>query len=291
VDWLPLTVVILNWNLYDDTAACVESVEAARCEGVNILVVDNGSDDGSPDRLAGRFRATVELIRNPRNEGFAAGNNLGITHALQNGAQSVLILNNDTVIDPEMLRVLLKAVEAAPSYQLVGPTIFYADDPDRLWRLGDRYTKTLHLPRAVGAQELERAVSPVDFLTGCAMLVQRRVFDTIGLLDPRYAFYFEDADFCERARRAGFRLACVPAARMWHKVSRSARKVSAQSRYNQARGRIQFYRTLPPQTNSVTVASYLLYKTAMMVIRDVGHGRFDLARSTLQGARDGVRYS
>jgi GT2 family glycosyltransferase len=287
--WRPVTVVILNWNLYEDTAACVESVQAAGVDGTRILVVDNGSGDGSPDRLAERFRDQIEIRRNACNDGFAAGNNLGIRHALQSGAQSVLILNNDTLADAAMLRALLEAVEATPAYHLVGPAIFYESEPQRIWRLGDRYAGRWRLPRAVEAQELDRAVIPVDFLTGCAMLVQRQVFETIGLLDPRYAFYFEDADFCERARRAGFQLACVPAARLWHKVSRSADKISARSRYNQARGRIQFYRTLPPQTPGAIVAGYVLSKTAAMVLRDLWRGRFDLARSTLQGVCDGVR--
>ena len=93
----------------------------------------------------------------------------------------------------------------------------------------------------------------------------------------------------ERARRAGFQLACIPAARMWHKVSRSADKVSTRSRYNQARGRIQFYRTLPPQTPAAMVAGYVLCKTAAAMARDLRHGRWDLARSTWQGAYDGLR--
>jgi hypothetical protein len=287
--WRPLTVVILNWNLYEDTAACIESVRAASVDSTRILVVDNGSEDGSPDRLAERFGDQIEILRNMSNEGFAAGNNVGIRHALQSGAQSVLILNNDTVLEAAMLRTLLQAVAAAPAYQLVGPAIFYESEPQRLWRLGDRYTGRWHLPRAIGAQELDRAVVPVDFLTGCAMLVQRQVFDTIGLFDPQYAFYFEDADFCARARRAGFHLACIPAARMWHKVSRTADKVGARSRYNQVRGRIQFYRTLPPLTPAPIVALYLLSKTAATLARDVRHGRWDLARSTLRGVCDGVR--
>lgn len=287
--WRPLTVVILNWNLYDDTAACVESVQAASVDGVRILVVDNGSDDGSPDRLAARFGDQIEILHNACNEGFAAGNNQGLARALQSGAQSVLILNNDTVIDPAMLRTLLEAVEAAPAYHLVGPAIFYESDPQQVWRLGDRYAGRLHLPRAVGAQELDRAVIPVDFLTGCALLVQRQVFETIGLFDPRYTFYFEDADFCERARRAGFQLACIPAARMWHKVSRSADKVSTRSRYNQARGRIQFYRTLPPRLPVILLVGYLAWKTVTTLARDVRRGRWDMARAGLRGTLAGWR--
>ncbi|CAG0935637.1 N-acetylglucosaminyl-diphospho-decaprenol L-rhamnosyltransferase [Thermoflexales bacterium] len=287
--WQPVTVVILNWNLYEDTVACVESVQAAWVEGLRILVVDNGSDDGSPDRLAARFGDQIALVRNARNAGFAAGNNAGIEYALQSDAQSVLILNNDTIVETAMLQMLLQAVEAAPTYHLVGPAIFYESEPQRLWRIGDRYTGRWRLPRAVRAQELDRTVIPVDFLTGCAVLVQRQVFETIGLFDPRYLFYFEDADFCERARRAGFQLACVPAARMWHKVSRSADKVSVRSRYNQARGRVQFYRTLPPRSSVALIACYLAWKTLITVGRDATRWRGDLVRAGLRGAYDGWR--
>ncbi len=218
---LPMAVVVPNWNLAADTSECVRSLLAAGAGlAVQVIVVDNGSTDGSPARLAGEFERSIELIELPSNRGFAAAVNTGVQHALAAGAASVLVLNNDTIVAPDMLSLLCAA---APAADIVGPAIYYHDAPARLWRLGDRASRWLPVPRRVPERPAGERTVPVDYLTGCAMLVGREVFETIGLFDESYFMYYEDADFCRRARDRGFTLLAVPPARMWHKVSLTAR--------------------------------------------------------------------
>ena len=236
-------VVIPNWNLKDDTIACVESVLASDYPLLRVIVVDNGSTDGSVSAIADRFGESVTLIVKEMNVGFAAGVNIGIRYALDQGADWVLLLNNDTLVAPDMITRLVAAAHRHPRLCILAPAIFYHDQPDQVWRLGDRHSCWMPIPFQISAKGLRSGeeILPVDYVTGCGMFICRQVFLTIGLFDPEYFMYYEDADFCRRAVKAGFSIACVPAARMWHKVSSSTRGDVSLKFYWRTRSRVRFY--------------------------------------------------
>ncbi|MBN1955546.1 MAG: glycosyltransferase family 2 protein [Anaerolineae bacterium] len=285
----PLYVVVLNWNLPQDTVYCIESVQAARLPGVEILLVDNGSTDNSLEQFQARFGADVAVIETGKNLGFAGGVNVGIAHALAAGAGSVLLLNNDTVVDREMIRCLAAAASSA-RVGIVGPVIYYFDAPERVWRFADREYRWLPTPLRVPDRVLRSAGSRpfrVDYVTGCGMLVRRPVLEAIGLFDTRYFFYFEDADFCRRARQAGFDIYCAPQAQMWHKVSASARRQRPGARYTEAWGRAQFYRRHPHGPFPICALSYLLFKSVAITLRDVLAGDRRLIPPQWMGFFDG----
>lgn len=287
---LPLAVIVLNWNLSADTIACVQSLQAGLPAGVRLMIVDNGSSDGSVAAFRHTFGEAVTILALPQNLGFAAGMNAGVVAALDGGAGAVLLLNNDTVVDRAMLGRLLEAAAALPEAGILGPAIYYYDLPARLWQLGAREHPLLPIPLNLGRRALRRAAGRplrLDYVTGCAMLVRREVFAAIGMLDPSYAFYFEDADFCRRARAAGFAIWGVPAATMWHKVSLSAGKVRPASRYAFAWGRARFYRQHPHGVLPGLTLAYLLASTALKVARDLARGESELARLLWRGTLDG----
>jgi len=211
-----VTIIILNYNGGEDVLACLESVMQIvhpRCE---VFVVDNGSTDGSPDRIADRF-PWVKIITTGSNLGFPAGNNIGIK---QSSGEWILLLNDDVVVDREILKDLIAAAEADPQVGIAGPAILYYKEPEKLWSAGGRINLcgfTEHIDKGMG---LEACRSPhyVDYITGCAMLIKRAVLAKIGLLDEDYFLYFEDADYCARARRAGFKCLYVPSPTVWHKA-------------------------------------------------------------------------
>lgn len=243
-------IVVPNWNLKKDTIACVKSLLSSNYPLQRVIVVDNGSSDGSASAIAGYFGDNVALIVKEVNVGFAAGANAGIQYALDQGADWVLLLNNDTLVAPDMIARLVAAARRYPHVGILAPAIFYYDQPDRVWRLGDRHSRWMPIPFKISAKELRsgKEILPVDYVTGCGMFVRRQVFLTIGLFNPRYFMYYEDADFCRRAVRAGFSIACVPDAHMWHKVSGSTRGDVSLKYYWRTRSRVQFYRqhyTLP----------------------------------------------
>ena len=281
-------VVILNWNLKDDTIACVNSVLAGSYKCLRVAVVDNGSQDGSASALADRFGEAIDLIINEENLGFAKGINVGIRHALAQAADWVLLLNNDTIIAPDMVERLMAEAGRRPDVGILAPAIFYHDQPDRVWRLGDRHHSWLPIPLKVPTRELKtRETLAIDFVTGCGMLIRRQVFSAVGLFDPKYFMYYEDADFCWRAAQAGFAIVCVPAARMWHKVSRSTRGDISHQRYLQHRHRVQFYR----HRCSSLAWLYLIPSTLGAMLKDLARGNGRAAWACARGFYHGWRSS
>jgi GT2 family glycosyltransferase len=220
-------VVILTWNHLEDTLACLETVQRLTYPCYRLLVVDNASTDGTPAAIAARFPA-VEVIVNAANLGYAAGNNVGLQRALEAGADYVLLLNNDTLAAPDMLDELVAAALADPQAGLLSPKMYYADHPDRLWYAGARLQPltlaAVHTHR--GESDIAGLQTPqaVDYVFGCAMLIQRAVLEEVGLFDPGYFMYYEDADFCLHVRAAGYRLLYVPRARLWHRVAASTQE-------------------------------------------------------------------
>jgi GT2 family glycosyltransferase len=279
-------VIILNWNLKDDTIACVDSVLASGYAGQQIVVVDNGSQDGSVQALTSRYGDTLYLIAHEENLGFARGVNAGIRHALSQGADWILLLNNDTVIAPDMVERLITAADCQPDAGILAPAIFYYDQPDVVWRLGDRHHRWLPIPTKVPPEEIEtQEVLSVDYVTGCGMLVRREVFSVIGLFDPQYFMYYEDADFCRRAAKAGFSILCVAGARIWHKVSRSSHRHVGRLRYLRTRYRVQFYR----QHFAFPAWGYLFLSTTWVVLKDLFRGDIPSARASARGFYHGWR--
>ena len=169
--------------------------------------------------------AAVEIIESERNLGYAGGNNLGIRHALDHGADLILLLNNDTTVEPMLLDELVAAAERHPEAGCFGPWIFYMSDPDRLWFIRSEWEPALAAFTAPGkgrrASELPDEPTKTGYVCGAALLFRAGVARAIGLLDERFFLVYEDSDWCFRARRAGFACLMVPTARVWHKVGTS----------------------------------------------------------------------
>jgi GT2 family glycosyltransferase len=284
--------VILNFNLKDDTIECINSLFQAGVPLTRIIVVDNGSLDGSVEALGETFGHALHVISNPANQGFAAGMNIGIQYALHQGAASVLILNNDTVIDSQMVETLVDAGQRLQAADILAPAIFYHDTRDRIWRLGDRRIPFLPMPLTVRTSTntvVNMKPFRVDYVTGCGMLVRRQVFDQIGFFDTRYFMYGEDADFCARAGEAGFGVWCVPQAKMWHKVSLTARREKALNRYHRVLGQVRFLLEHPHGPSRILRHLYIVAKSAMLTIRDVFKLEWKLILPSWRGVRDGYR--
>ena len=293
-------VLVLNWNLKDETAECVSSVLTSAYERYRIVIVDNGSSDGSVDYLRRTFPG-IDLIGNPTNVGFAAGSNIGIRHALRLGAEYVFLLNNDATVDTDMLAMLMQQAQGDASVGMVAPKILYhtgdrgpkRSDRDRIWRLGERIRPWLPVPVSIGRGEIDRGqyARPfeVDYVTFCGALIKRRVLETIGLLDERFFFSYEDADYCRRTLAAGYRILCEPRARMWHKVSLSAQRDAANTGYLRSKSRAVFYRRYPHGPHPWFTAAYLWASTLLRAGSFALSGDAELARQTVRGLYDGFR--
>ena len=242
-----LAVVILNWNGLADTLAALDSLERCRMpEGWSrrIWVVDNGSSDGSPERIAAVWPA-VEVVRLTENLRFAGGNNEGLRRSLAAGADLVMLLNNDTEADPGLLEHLILALEQDRAAGAAGPLIYFAAPSDRIWYAGGRCVPALGHASHRGLRRRDRgqyrAVEPTGYLTGCCLVARRETWERVGLLDERYHIYAEDADWSLRARAAGYPLLFVPTARLWHRVSASAGAASPWKIYQRLRANLRLF--------------------------------------------------
>jgi hypothetical protein len=214
--------LVLCWNDCESTLETLESVRALRWPELEIAVVDNGSTDGSPDAVRRRFpEARVIVAR--KNLGVAGGRNLGIEEALRRPEiEYVLCLDNDVILEPELLAKMVAALEGAEDVGILGPVVYHRSDPERVWSAGKRLvfrevSSKMILPRRAAAADAP-GLRRVDAVTGCCMLCRRRVFEQVGLFDPRYFLAAEDTDLCVRAAKAGLRSAVVGHARVWHTV-------------------------------------------------------------------------
>jgi GT2 family glycosyltransferase len=219
-----VVVIVLNWNGREDTIACVESLRQVDYSNFVVMVVDNGSIDGSVPAIRERF-PSLEIVENGHNLGFAEGNNVGIRLALERGADYVFLLNNDTVAHPSLLHELVSAAERCPEGGVFSAKIFYQAEPTRIWYGGATWDpqrmEFRHLVDDSQAHTDARGVAETDYACGCAFLARSSVLRKVGLLDPKFFLIYEESDLCFRARRAGFACYYVPSAVLWHKVSSS----------------------------------------------------------------------
>jgi GT2 family glycosyltransferase len=278
-------IVIVNWNLIDDTVACLESVYQMAYPAFEVLVVDNSSSDGSAERIAQAF-PQIEQIVNAENRGFAIAANQGIEWGLARSCAYVLVLNNDTTVAPDLLDRLVAAGEVDPQIGILSPHISYFDQPERTWHLATRWHRWLPMP--VHVRQADADLVEADFVSGCGMLLRRTVLEAVGGFDPRFFMYGEDIDLCARARQAGYRVVAVPGARMWHKVSLSAAKVPAEVCYWRTRNQIQVYHRYLGGWRRRLLPGYVLLKALVDVERNLVHGRAALIGPLLCGVRDGL---
>ena len=237
-----VTIVVLNWNGGDDTLACLDSLHAVAGDRVKVMVVDNGSTDGSVSAIRAAH-PEVELLETGRNLGYAGGNNVGIERAVASGADFVLVLNNDTTCAPDVVARLLDAAARHPRAGLFSPRMLYMDDPQRVWFDGARWKPdalTFGFPGKDRTEaELGTEDHETDYACGAALFVRAEVVRQIGAFDERFFLVWEEADWCYRAREAGWSSMVVPSARIWHRVGASfGSEASPLRTYFSARNRL-----------------------------------------------------
>lgn len=220
-----VAIVILNWNGREDTLACLASLSSLSYANVELIVVDNGSMDGSATAIRAAH-PTVDVIEAGLNLGFSAGNNVGIYRALERGADFVLLLNNDTEVAPDLVDAFLAAARRHPQAGAFAGRIYFHAEPRCIWYAGTAWNSKAacfeHLGEGIVDDGSSFAIeSETAYACGCAMFVSSARLRELGLLDESYFLYFEETDWCFRARSAGYPSIYVPGARLWHKVSAS----------------------------------------------------------------------
>ena len=224
---LPLVYVsVLNWNGYQETEACLASLLAMNYPNYKIVVVDNGSTDGSVTHLekwATEYPDQVTLLANKHNAGFTGGHNLAINFALAAGADYVWLVNNDSTVQPAVLTALITAASAATDIGLLSPVVYCTTQPDQILNCGGILhadgANTSMITDIATARNLLATDARNFIVFGAAMLIRRSLIDRIGLLDDEFFAYYEDIDYAIRSIDAGFRNIVVEEAVVYHDKS------------------------------------------------------------------------
>jgi hypothetical protein len=280
-------LVMLNWDDAPNSLACLQSMRELDYPNFRVVVVDNGSQDGSDQRIREQF-PEIHMICNDHNLGFAGGMNQGLDLAMQAGADYMLLVNNDTLLDPALLTELVRVAESHPKAGLLAPKIYYHHDRTLIWAAGATWARFPPRAKIIGFRKhdhpkynLQRSV---EYATGCVLMIRRQVVETVGGLDTIfYPIYHEDYDYSARVRKAGWEIWYVPTAVLWHKESMSQRATGMKA-FNMGKNIVPFYlrHGKPPW-----LSLYLF--VGWVTLREFIKGNRDFIKPYLSGVRAGLK--
>lgn len=284
--------VILNTNRCDDTLACLASLRASSWPHHRPLVLDNASTDGSVEAIRRSF-PEAEVLGLTANLGYAGNNNVGIEAALLSGADWVFVLNEDTVLAPDCLSRLIAAGERDPRIGIVGPMVYHHDEPTVIQSAGgqmSRWWDSFHAGQNVPDAGQYTVAREVDWVSGCAILVRRAVIEQIGAIDARYFYFWEETEWCLRARGAGWKVVHVPDARLWHKgVQRDYRPKPAVTYYATRNRLLTLSKHRAPALVRAVAWLQIGRTLASWTLRPKWRGMRDHRRAMWRGASDFLR--
>jgi hypothetical protein len=282
-------IVVVNWNGAALLPACLSALTAQEPRP-RVLVVDNGSTDGSAEVVAGFLG--VEWLSLDRNAGYAEANNLGIRRGLDEGARWLGVVNPDVVVQPGWLAALVAAGEAHPEAGLLGGLLLFGGEPDRVNSTGlvlDRIGRVKDRDFGVALAALATPEGPVTGLTGGALLLRAEALREIGLFDPGYWAYYEDADLSLRAARRGFQTRYVPAARALHGYGKSFGPGSPKQKYWLARNHLRFVAAhWPLPWVAVAAPALAAWRAAVVAPLALLRGEPAMASAQWRGAAAGL---
>lgn len=232
-----VAVVVLNWNGWRDTQACIASLQSSNYPNFDLIVVDNGSTDGSQNHIEAYF-PSINVLQTGANLGFGGGCNAGIRQALEQRFDYVWLINSDATVDANALTELVRVADDQALVGAVGSVLYDADQPEQiqLWGGGKVYLWA-------GFSRHQTSPAQLDFVSGASILIRREALEQVGLFDDQTFFmYWEDSDLGFRLRQAGWQLAVAEKSRVWHKLSASLGKGSCQLDTYFTRSGVRFLR-------------------------------------------------
>ncbi len=260
-----VAIILVNWNGFSHTAECLTSLSQITYSNFFVVVVDNGSVDQSAALIRQQF-PEVHLIQHEKNLGLAAANNAGLRYAISKGAEFCLLLNNDTIVAPDILSTFVQSAQLNPQAGVWGAKIFYYAEPKRIWWAVSRWNAAVGRFEHPGRDQEDvantfNAPEVMDYANGCALFIRSEVIRKIGFMDERIFIYFEEIDWCFRAKRAGYEVRFVPSAKVWHKVAAtSGGKKSPVSLYFETRNQLLWARkNLPWRERWIFYREFLKY--------------------------------
>lgn len=218
-----VSIIILNWNGLNDTVECLKSLSQINYKNYEIILVDNNSEGNDVLVFKNEYKSYyTHLILNSENIGFAGGNNIGIKYALRNKPDFILLLNNDTVVEPNFLTNLISKSDCDENIGIITPMICYYSEKSKVWHADGEISKVRASGFANGMgrdKEKYQYEKLCSFASGCSMLINSNVFETVGFLDENYFLYLEDTDFCNRVVIGGYKILYTGSSIVYHKIN------------------------------------------------------------------------
>ncbi len=285
-----VAIVLLNWNGLRDTLECLESLQKIIYPNYLIIVVDNGSKGNDAEIIKKKFGHFIWLIEEEKNLGFAGGSNVGIRRAIHSGANYILLLNNDTVVDPNFLKELVEVAQSDPLIGIVGPKVCHYEKPNRIATAGGKVNFWTGITPLIGKNEIDDGrfdcIEEVDFVSGGALLIKEETIRRIGLLNELYFAYYEETEWCTKARKACFKVVYVPKARVWHKTHK--RGTSELEMYYMTRNRFIFVKRNSSGLQFIVFSLFFLASDSILQMKNKLFMRPKLFIAYLKGIRDGL---
>jgi GT2 family glycosyltransferase len=287
-------IIILNWIGLEDTIECLESLKSIIYPNYEVIVVDNGSTGNDAQVLHQKFGKYIHLIENDKNYGFAGGNNIGIRYVSNNCQPDYfLLLNNDVAAAPDFLNHLVEVAVSDAYIGIVGPKVYYYDFPRLIQSAGARVRMVSGLAFSIGDKQIDNGQhekrQEVDYIAVC-LLIKNEVVQKVGVFDESYFCYWEDTDYCIRAKKAGYKVMYVPEAKIWHKVGQSANKANIGFRdYYGTRNQIRFMKKHASRCHCLIFLAYLFSCSFWLITGTlIYRGKTKQLIAFYRGIRDGL---
>ena len=295
-----IAIIIINWNTYQLTYNCLKSLELCTYKNKTIFFVDNGSNDGSGDKIALEF-PEINCINNQKNEGFTGANNKALKVILKQNFDYVLLLNNDTEVKPDFLSLMQASMDSDNNLAATQPLILDFPNKNTIWNAGGSFNTFFGLSKTRYKGMMYKPNLKIETLTewisGCCILVKIAVIKEVGLLDNRFFAYFEDVDWSIRMTNLGYKLGVVPKSIIYHHSSGSTKRnnttnegnLSPYAHYLNVRNHIYLIKKHNFLFNSVGSWIYQIIKITSYSTYFILRGRFSKFKIVWCGLLDGIK--
>ena len=286
-----VAVIIVNWKKYDITSSCIESILNSTNSNFKIILVDNESDNKKVKNF--KYKNEIEIIQNKKNEGISKANNIGIDYALKNNYDYTILINNDTIVEKNLIEVLLKTAQTK-NFSVVQPLILKYNSKE-IWSSGGRinYFFGNFIARKKLGNSLNSSYELTEWFTGCCCLFQTKIFEDIGKLDERFFAYYEDVDFSLRLKKYGYKIGFTSKTQIYHyesfsSISNNSKggKLSPYVHYLNIRNHILILKKHSDLFNPIGTRLYQIFKIISYSIYFIFRLRFTKLNMVFKGLLD-----
>ena len=289
-----VAIIVVNWKKYDITSSCIESILNSTNSNFKIILVDNESDNKKVKNF--KYKNEIEIIQNKKNEGFSKANNIGIDYAIKNNFDYTILINNDTIVEKNLIEVLLKTAQAK-NFSVVQPLILKYNGKE-IWNAGGRinYFFGNFITRKKVGNSLNSSHELTEWLTGCCCLFKTKIFKEIGKLDESFFAYYEDVDFSLRLKKHGYKIGFTSKTHIYHyesfsSISNNSKggKLSPHIHYLNIRNHILILKKHSDLFNSFGTRLYQIFKIISYSIYFIFRLRFTKLNMVYKGLLDSYK--